>query len=87
MVLPDSPTSRINQILYAVSCKVPKTEFGELTEQEAACYDGFWAEAEGHQERYGFWPTFEMGEIEYDDPVLDIYGRGDVVDRTRQVGR
>ena len=68
------PASRINRILYAVNCKVPKTEFGNLSEQEASCYDGFWKEAEEHQSKYGFWPVFEMSEIEYDDPALDIYG-------------
>ena len=74
MNLDGIPTSRINRMLYAISCRVPEEEFGELTEQEAECYQGFWKEAEEHQERYGFWPVFEMGEIEYDDPVLDIYG-------------
>ena len=66
-------TSRINRMLYAVSCQVPKDEFGQLTEQESECYDGFWKEAKAHQERYGFWPVFDIGEIEDDDPALDIY--------------
>lgn len=74
MNLDGIPTSRVNRILHAVNCKVAENEFGELTDQEAECYAGFWTEAERHQERYGFWPTFEMGEIESDDPVLDIYG-------------
>lgn len=74
MVLGDLPTSRINRILVAVNRKVPKGEADLRSEQERECYDGFWEEAEEHLARYGFWPTFEMGEIEYDDPVLDIYG-------------
>ena len=31
------------------------------------------AEAEAHEKKYGFYPVFEMEEIEYDDPVLDNY--------------
>ncbi len=29
--------------------------------------------AEAHEKKYGFYPAFEMEEIEYGDPVLDIY--------------
>ncbi len=31
------------------------------------------AVAEAHEKKYGFYPAFEMEEIDYDDPVLDIY--------------
>lgn len=68
------PTSRVNQIIDAVNRRYPKEAIGVEPGEEESRYDSFWAEAEAHAERYGFWPTFEMGEIESDDPVLDIYG-------------
>jgi len=42
-------------------------------------YENLMREANEHLEKYGSWPVFEMGEIEYDDPVLDIY-KDDVKD-------
>ena len=71
------PTSRENDITYAVNCKVPAKEAGLKNEFEKAYYEYLWKEAELHQEAYGFWPVFEMGELEWDDPRLDRYSEAD----------
>lgn len=63
-----------NKILRAVNGKIPKAEMKFRNEFEEQLYDETWAEAEAHVKKYGFWPTFEMAEIDWDDPVLDIYG-------------
>lgn len=65
--------SRLNQITYAVNCKVPKKKLGLKSEVEEEYYNSLISQAETHVEKYGYWPTFEMDEIDYDDPVLDIY--------------
>ena len=65
--------SRLNQITYAVNCKVPKNEIGLKNEVEEEYYNRLIAQAEAHVKKFGDWPTFEMAEIETDDPVLDIY--------------
>ena len=74
MSLPDLPTSRINRIIDAVNRRYPKEALGKLTDDESVWFDAILKDALKHQEKYGEWPVFEMGEIEYDDPVLDIYG-------------
>lgn len=68
------PASRKNKISYAVSAKVPKEEAGLKGDVEAKFYDSLVEQAKAHEKKYGFWPTFELEEIETDDPVLDIYG-------------
>lgn len=65
--------SRLNEITEAVNRKVPKDEAGLNEEFEEMYYDRLWKEAEAHAKKHGFWPTFEMDEIDTDDPVLDIY--------------
>ena len=65
--------SRLNDIMYAVSCKVPKDEIGLKSEVEEMFHDDLIEEATAHEEKYGFWPVFEPLEIDYDDPRLDIY--------------
>lgn len=70
-------TSRKNEIAYAVNCKVSEEEAGLKDKFEKAYYDYLWKEAELHQEAYGFWPVFEMGEIESNDPRLDRYSESD----------
>ena len=65
--------SRLNEITSAVNRKVPKDEAGLKEEFEEIYYARLWKEAEAHEKKHGFWPTFEMEEIESDDPVLDIY--------------
>ena len=65
--------SRKNEILVAVNCKLPKEKAGLKTEVEKMFYERSWKDAVAHEKKYGFWPTFEMCEIDYDDPCLDIY--------------
>ena len=65
--------SRENEIIHAVNAKIPREKAGLKNEEERQCYDRLWKEAEDHEKEYGFWPTFEMGEMEWDDPKLDIY--------------
>lgn len=65
--------SRLNELTDAVNRKTPKAEAGLKEEFEEMYYDRLWKEAEDHEKKYGFWPTFEMEEIESDDPALDIY--------------
>ena len=72
-------TSRLNEIINAVNCKVKKLYIGLKNEVEERFYENLIEEANEHLEKYGSWPVFEMDEIEYDDPVLDIY-KDDVKD-------
>lgn len=65
--------SRRNDIAYAVSCRVPKEEFEFRAKIDERYFDLLIEEAEAHVKKYGFWPVFEMEEIDYDDPILDIY--------------
>lgn len=65
--------SRLNQIIHAVNCKMPKNEINLDGEVEERFYSNLIKEAEAHVKKHGFYPTFEVGEIETDDPVLDIY--------------
>ena len=65
--------SRLNQITHAVNCKVPKEEIGLKNEVEETYYNSLIAQANEHVKQHGFWPTFDMDEIETDDPALDIY--------------
>lgn len=73
--LSDVRTSRLNQIIHAVNCKVPKSEVGLKSDVENRFYDSLIEQANEHVKKYGDWPVFEVGEIESDDPVLDIYGK------------
>lgn len=66
-------TSRLNQIICAVNYKVPEEEIGLDGEVEKQFYDNLIEQAKEHVKKYGRWPVFEMGEIEYNDPILDIY--------------
>lgn len=65
--------SRINDIIHAVNFKIPKAEAGLKNEVERRYYDNLTKEAQNHEKEYGFWPAFDMVEIETDDPRLDIY--------------
>ena len=67
------PTSRENDIIRAVNCKVPKEEAGLKNEVESMFYDRLVAEADAYEKRGGVRPVFEMGEVETNDPRLDIY--------------
>ena len=56
-----------------VSCKVPKEHAGLLTEDEGIYFDALMEETGEILKKHGIWPVFEMEEIDYDDPILDIY--------------
>lgn len=64
---------RRNEIVYMVNCRVPKNEAGLTTEAENWWYDRLTAQADEMERKYGKRPVFEMEEIPYDDPCLDIY--------------
>ena len=66
-------TSRLNEIIVAFNKQQPK-ETLELSEVELVFYENLEREAQEHFDKYGFYPVFEVGEIEYDDEVLEIYG-------------
>lgn len=55
---------RRNAIAMAVSSKIPMEKAGLKDNYEKAYYDYLWKDAELHMEAYGFWPTFEVEEIE-----------------------
>lgn len=65
--------SRKNEIIRAVNMKATKEEIELKGEVEEKFYDNLVAQAEAHEKKWGEWPTFEMCEIESDDPKLDIY--------------
>ena len=69
----EARASRLNQITDAVNRKKSKEEAGLRDEFEEMFFDDLMSEANAHEKKYGFWPVFEMMEIETDDPVLDIY--------------
>lgn len=62
-----SNARRRNAIAMAVSNKVPMNKAGLKDKMEQAYYDHLWKEAQLHQDAYGFWPTFDSEEIEYDN--------------------
>lgn len=66
-------TIRRNQIAQMVNCQVPKKDAGLATEAENWWYDRLTAQADEVERKYGTRPVFEMEEIPYDDPALDIY--------------
>lgn len=66
-------TSRQNEIIYQVNCRVPKEEIGLKDEEEEKFYNSLIKQAEEVKSKWGEYPVFEMGEIESDDPKLDIY--------------
>lgn len=70
--------SRKNEIISAVNRKVPKEKAGLKTEVEKLFYKRLMKEATAHEKKYGKWPTFEMCEVESDDPRLDIYNEAPV---------
>ena len=73
MELGKLPASRRNEIAYMVSTKVAKEDAGLKLPIEERYFDSLTKQAKAHEEKFGFYPTFAMEEIEYDDPVLDIY--------------
>ena len=65
--------SRRNELAYMASCRVPIDEAGLKLPIEREYYDRLIQQSNEHYNKYGFYPTYEMEEIEYDDPCLDIY--------------
>lgn len=65
--------SRLNEIINGVNCKVPKIQLSLKGEVENRFYKGLIEQANAHVKKHGFWPTFDMMEVESDDPRLDIY--------------
>lgn len=65
--------SRKNKITAAVNARIKKEDFEFNNEAELKYYEYLVEEADAYEEYGGVRPVFEMGEIDYDDPVLDIY--------------
>ena len=65
--------SRLNKIISAVNAKVPEEKIGLVSEVGKWFYDSLITQANEHVGKYGFWPVFDLCEIETDDPILDIY--------------
>lgn len=65
--------SRINDIIVAVNSRVSKDDFDFRTKAELKYFEYLTAEADAYEEYLGERPVFEVGEIDFDDPVLDIY--------------
>ena len=73
-LLADMPGSRMNDIIHAVNCKVPKASAGLKSDIDKMFYDRLWAQAMAHLKKYGDWPVFDMCEVDTNDPRIDIYG-------------
>lgn len=73
LALSEIPTSRLNQIIYAVNSRLSKEEAGLQGEVEERFFEELVAEADAYEERGGVRPFFTPGEIETEDPCLDIY--------------
>ena len=71
--LGEIPNSRLNKIIYAVNSRIPKEEAGLNGEVEKMFFDRLEKEAASYEKRGGVRPFFTPGEIESDDPCLDIY--------------
>lgn len=65
--------SEWNVLIRLVNKKVPPSEVGRLGDEKEKLYKKMWEEAKEHEKRYGEWPVYELAEIDWDDPVLDIY--------------
>ena len=65
--------SEKNDIIRAVNNQIAKDQAGLKDDVQKAYYDYLWKSAELHQKAYGFWPVFDMYEMESDDARLDIY--------------
>ena len=65
--------SRKNEIICAVNRKLPPEQIPLKSQVEERFYQNLWTDAEAIARKYGFWPVYEMCEIETDDTILDIY--------------
>lgn len=80
------PTRRKNEIISLVNYKTPKDKIIFEAHIEELFYDSLIREAEEMQEKHGIWPIFELYEIDYDDPILDIYSQ-ESIDRHKEERR
>ena len=69
-------TSRKNDIIRHVNYRLPKEKYEFRNKTEEAFYESLIDEATRMQSKTGVWPIFELCEIDYDDPILDIYSAG-----------
>ena len=53
-----------NSIITAVTCKRTDLEAYLESEVERMFYQHLWKEAEAHLEKYGFWPVFDLCELD-----------------------
>lgn len=75
LALGEIPNSRLNQIIYAVNSRLSKEEAGLKGEVEEMFFERLEAEAAAYEKRGGVRPVFTPGEIETEDPCLDIYNK------------
>ena len=70
--LEEMDKNRRNAIVRLVNEGIPK-ERAQLNDVEGRFYDGMIQQKEKCEKEYGYTPTFELEELDYDDPTLDIY--------------
>lgn len=75
---------RLNAIIMMVEHRTPKEEAGLCSETEEIYFDHLMAEAVEHEKEYGTWPAFQLWEIDYDDPALDIYPEGSMEEHLKE---
>lgn len=64
---------QMESMIRAINDKVSVYDYVFRSPREREFYENVWNEAEAHEKKYGFWPCFELPEIDWDDPRLDIY--------------
>ena len=77
------PGSRLNVIIAAVNARLPKSGL-EMDEAETMFYERLESQAEQYEKIIGERPVYDMCEIEWDDPILDIYSDS-VEDMARKI--
>ena len=70
------PARRLNEIIMMVERRTPKEEASLCSETEEIYFDRLMESAVEHEKKYGFWPAFQLWELDHDDPALDIYPEG-----------
>ena len=66
----------MNRIIDLVNSKIPKEKCVFRSDEEERFYDNLINEAKETLDRIGVWPIFDVCELDYDDPALDIYPEG-----------
>ncbi len=66
----------MNRIISLVNYKTPKEKCDLRSVEEERFYDNLINEAKEMMDRTGIWPIFDVCELDYDDPALDIYPEG-----------